>query len=389
MPRNRAIKRSSRATSQEELVHESDISSAEDQLPIDSSGNESTTTKKQDVEVEMAKITITDEDGVSDVDNHSHGGKIDSSNATTAQKKPAFKDTKPKRKPATDIVSDDSEAEGKSPKKVAATSKHNKPTAKKPATKVKETEATDNESSSVFDTKNELSIRDAISAKGNKKRGSTSRDDEIVRKKAKFSANAYKPDSYDTLNKDDRLLFDLKTQHPDWQWKEIQVHFNSATETSSETTINTLKKRWPRVKAAGTEIEHGDIQRMCVYKQGVEAKIEKKRQDLKLQFERDKSVMLKKIRGEMWKEIADSVVQNGGKNYEPTVLQDKHELYQRLGRIDGKDNYLAWKEENDNQRRAIEHSVGEDADDKDNADGKDKEASDEDDEAIDMDNEEG
>ncbi|KAB8298142.1 hypothetical protein EYC80_001898 [Monilinia laxa] len=349
--------RPSCATSQEELVDQSDISSAEDQSSMSSSVKKPTPTptKKENVEVKMAKITITDEDvddsGVSDIDNHSHEGKINSNNATTSQKKPVFKGTKPKTKPVTDICSDDAEDEGKSPKKVAATSKHKKPTTKKSATKklatkVKEPETSDNESSSVLDTTNELPIKDAIPDKSNKKRASTSRDDEIVRKRAKFPANSYKPDSYDTLNKDDQLLFDLKTKHPDWQWKEIQVQFNLASQTSSETTTNKLKKN------AG--------------------------QELRLQ-----GLKLSMVTGEMWEEIAESVAQNGGKKYEPTVLQDKHEVYQRLGRIDEKGDYLAWTEEDENQRKATEHSDdGEDTDDKEN------EVSDEDEEVIDMDNDE-
>ncbi|KAF7947773.1 hypothetical protein EAE96_008852 [Botrytis aclada] len=298
----------------------------------------------------MAKVsTIKEYEDDSDVDNPGHEDAFSSSEAG-----PTHGKTLSEAKPVTNAEdggddNDDGEEEEDTKetvtKKPAATPKSKSSTTKKLNAKVKEeAEPSEDVSPDVSDADTKKA---APTTQSKKKRAATTSPDGGARKKTKLPANAYNPDCYAQLNREDKLLFDLKTKNPEAPWKELIVQFNLEIQGKPELKLDALRKRWPRVKAAATEIEHVDIQKMCISKQNMEDQLEKTRDELLAKFEKEKEAVLRKFKTEMWTEIAKNVGQNGGNEYEPAVLQRKYELYKRQGRIDDNDKYLAWTEEDE------------------------------------------
>ncbi|ESZ95884.1 hypothetical protein SBOR_3697 [Sclerotinia borealis F-4128] len=336
---------SSRATSQD-LEDQSDVSSSENSASTVSSANKPATSKKQKLNImKKAKVTLTDkDDNTSDVDELGQDDKLNSPKPTTTHKQSTPKATKSKSKPVADGENDDAEAEENPTKKLAAVSKSKPSTVKKAAATNKRSPVVSDDTPTVSDAENEKPLKNAASAKPNKKRARTSTNDGL-RKKPKLPTNAYIPDSYESLNKADKTLFDLKTQNPSHTWKEIAVQYNLVLQTMPETTTNALEKRWARVNAAGTEIEHDDIQKMCVYKR-----------DMENEIEREKDRVLRKFKDNEWMKIAEYVARNGGKDYDPDVLQRKYGIYKRHGRIDENDNYTEWTKEEEEETKIRKHS---------------------------------
>ncbi|KAF7869629.1 hypothetical protein EAF04_004413 [Stromatinia cepivora] len=322
MPNTRAENGSSRAPSQEDSMDRSDISSSKNSSPVKSSANKPAAPKKQKASDKMAKPTVTDKDDNALDEDPGHEHRLSSPKATITHKKPASKVA-----PVGEVDSDDVEAE-------------ERPTKKHPAAKAKKNaEAPDNVTPTVSEADDaESTEKPAPTSKPRKRRAAIPTSDG-ARKKAKLPANAYTPDSYDEAT-----------------WKELVEEFNLEIPSDPKVTTDALRKRWPRVKAAATEIEHGDIQKMCIYKQDMEVQLETTREELLAKFERDKEAILRKFKADMWTEIAKYVGRNGGNQYEPATLQRKYGVYQRQGRIDTNDKYLAWTDQDEKERKARERS---------------------------------
>lgn len=214
----------------------------------------------------MTKISTVDkDDDASDDDNPDHEDGISSPKASTTHGRISFKVN-----PVTndenggdhdDSNNDDEEdaedVEETITKKPAAASKSKSSTNKKLHTKIIEKaepseDATPNVSDA--DTKKTAPI-----SQSKKRRAAATSANGGARKKAKLPANAYNPDCYAQLNREDKLLFDLKTKNPEASWKKLIVRFNLEIQGKPELKIDALRMRWPRVKAAATEIEHSDV----------------------------------------------------------------------------------------------------------------------------------
>ncbi|KAJ8060605.1 hypothetical protein OCU04_010916 [Sclerotinia nivalis] len=306
----------------------------------------------------MAKVTVTDKDDNALDEDPGHEHKLNSQKATITHKKSASK-TAPVAEVDSDNDSNYAEPEERPTKKpvTASKSKPKSPVTKKPAAKAKKNAAAPDNVTPVFSDAEdaESTAKPAPTFKPRKRRAAVPTDNG-ARKKAKLPANAYTPDSYESLNKEDKLLFDLKTQSPEATWKELVEEFNLEIQSCPKVNPDALRKRWPRVKAAATEVAHGDIQKMCVYKQDMEVQLETTREELLAKFERDKEAILRKFKADMWTKIAKYVGQDGGNQYEPATLQRKYGVYQRQGRIDTNDKYLAWTDQDEKERKARERS---------------------------------
>ncbi|TGO65757.1 hypothetical protein BCON_0001g00730 [Botryotinia convoluta] len=344
-----------RPTTHEVLVDQSDTPSPKKPSPSKTS-KKTATPKKQKTADKITKVPTVDKDeDASDVDILGHEDELSSPEAGTTHGK-----TLSKAKTVTkdedggddnnDDDDDDEDAKETVTKKPAAAPKSKSSTIKKLNVKAKgEAEPSDDVTPNVSDA----DIKKAAPITQSKKRRATATSTNGgARKKAKLPANAYNPDCYAQLNREDKLLFDLKTKNPEAPWKELIVQFNLEIQGKPELKADALRMRWPRVKAAATEIEHADIQKMCISKQDMEDQLENTRDELLAKFEREREAVLRKFKTEMWTEIAKNVGQNGGNEYEPAILQRKYELYKRQGRIDDNDKYLAWTEEDENSVKA-------------------------------------
>lgn len=303
-----------------------------------------------------AKVTVTDQDDNTLDEDTGHEHKLNSRKVTDIHKKPV---SKTGRISEVDSDSDNNEPEKKPTKKpvAASKSKSKSPKTKKPIAKAKKNaEIRDNVALTVSNTKDSESIGKPAPAPKPRKRPAAIPANDGARKKARLPPNAYTPDSYESLNKEDKLLFDLKTRSSDATWRDLVEEFNLKLQGNPRVNLDALRMRWPRVKAAATEIAHGDIQKMCVYKQDMEVQLETTREELLAKFERDKEAILRKFKADMWTEIAKYVAQDGGNQYEPATLQRKYGVYQRQGRIDKNDNYIDWTEKDENERTAKERS---------------------------------
>ncbi|CCD52632.1 hypothetical protein BofuT4_P000790.1 [Botrytis cinerea T4] len=350
-----------RPTTHEVLVGRSNTSSPIKSSSSNSSKHKTATSKKQKTVGKMTKISTVDkDDDASDVDNPGHEDEISSPKAGTTHGKISSKAT-----PVTndenggdddDFNGDDEEdakdVEETVTKKPAAAFKSKSSTNKKPDTKIIEKAGPSEDATpKISDV---VTKKTAPIPQSKKRSAAAISTNGGARKKAKLPANAYNPDCYAQLNREDKLLFDLKTKNPEASWKELIVQFNLEIQGKPELKTDTLRKRWPRVKAAATEIEHIDIQKMCISKQDMEVEQENMRDELLAKFVREREAVLRKFKTEMWTEIAKNVGQNGGNEYEPATLQRKYELYKRQGRIDDNDKYLAWTEEDENRVNAEE-----------------------------------
>ncbi|KAF7903416.1 uncharacterized protein EAF01_006465 [Botrytis porri] len=328
-----------RPTTHEVLVDGSDTSSPKKSSSSKSSKNKTVTPKKQKTADKMTKVPTVDKDeDASDVDNPGHEDELSSSEAGATHGKTLSKAktvTNDEDSGEDNDNDDDDEEDAKETvtKKPAAAPKSKSSTTKKLNVKFKE-EAEPSEGAppnvSDADTK-----KAALVAKSKKRPAAAISTTAGARKKAKLPANAYNPECYADLNREDKLLFDLRSESPEASWKELVIQFNLEIQGDPELKPDALRKRWPRVKAAATEIKHGDIQKMCIFKQDMEDQLENMRDELLAKFEREKEAVLRKFKTEMWTEIA--------KNYE---------LYKRQGRIDDNDKYLAWTEEDENSVKA-------------------------------------
>ncbi|THV51928.1 hypothetical protein BGAL_0094g00070 [Botrytis galanthina] len=342
-----------RPTTHEVLVDRLDTPSPKKSSSNKSSKNKNATPKKQKTADKMTKFTTVDKDEVaSDVDDPDHEIGLSSSEAGTTHGKNISKaKVVTKNEDGGDDDDDEEEdAEEIVTRKPVAAPKSKPSTTNKLNIKIEEKakpsdEATPNVTGA--DTKETAPI-----VQSKKRRAAATSTNGGARKKTKLPANAYNPDCYAQLNREDKLLFDLKTKNPEAPWKELIVQFNLEIQGKPEIKADALRMRWPRVKAAATEIEHGDIQKMCISKQDMEDQLENTRDELLAKFEREREAVLRKFKTEMWTEIAKNVGQNGGNEYEPAILQRKYELYKRQGRIDDNDKYLAWTEEDENSVKA-------------------------------------
>ncbi|TEY85791.1 hypothetical protein BOTCAL_0012g00480 [Botryotinia calthae] len=321
-----------RPTTHEVLVGRSNNPSPIKSSPRKSSKHKTTTSKKQKTVDKMTKVSTVDkDDDASDVDNPGHEDEISSPKAGTTHGRissEANPVTNDEDGGGDDDSNDDDEENAEDveetvTKKPAAASKSKSSTNKKLDIKIIEKaepseDATPNVSDA--DTKKAAAI-----PRSKKRRAAATSTNSGARKKAK----------------EDKLLFDLKTKNPEASWKELIVQFNLEIQGKPELKTDALRKRWPRVKAAATEIEHSDIQKMCISKQDMEVEQEKMRDELLAKFEREREAVLRKFRTEMWTEIAKK-----------TTLQRKYELYKRQGRIDDNDRYLAWTEKDENRVNA-------------------------------------
>ncbi|TGO68710.1 hypothetical protein BOTNAR_0021g00490 [Botryotinia narcissicola] len=343
-----------RPATHEVLVDGLDTPSPQKSSPNKSSKNKNTTPKKQKTADKMTKVpTIEKNEDASDVENPGHENGLSSSEVGTTYGKTISKTkTVTKDEDDGDDNDDDDEedAKGTITKKPAVAPKSKPSTTKSLNAKVKEeTEPSEDASPNLSDADTKKA---APVAKSKKRPSAAISTAAGARKKAKLPANAYNPECYADLNREDKLLFDLKSESPEASWKELVVQFNLEIQGNPELKSDALRKRWPRVKAAATEIKHGDIQKMCISKQDMEVQLENTRDELLAKFEREREAVLRKFKTEMWTEIAKNVGQNGGNEYEPAILQRKYELYKRQGRIDDNDRYLAWTEEDENSVEA-------------------------------------
>lgn len=215
--------------------------------------------KKQKAHVEMGKVALDagDDFDISDEDNHDQKDKPSSRKTINIPEQSTSKAMKVKEEPVTDDESDDAEAEQKATTKTAVVSKVKSSTTKKSAPKVKkDADVSDDTTPTVSDAEDEKPFKKAVPTVQPRKRHAPTTTKGGVVKKARLAASA---DSYDSLNKEDKLLFDIKTENPYATWKEVVAQFNLELQSESETSVNAIKKRWRKVEAAGTEIEHGDV----------------------------------------------------------------------------------------------------------------------------------
>ncbi|KAF5872548.1 uncharacterized protein Bfra_005909 [Botrytis fragariae] len=368
-----------RPTTHEVLVDGLDTPSPKRSSPSKSSKNKTATPKKQKTADKMIKVpTVYKDEDASDDDNPGHENELSSPKAGTTHGKTlsTAKSVTNNKDGGDHNNDDDDDAEEIVTKKPAAAPKSKSSTTNKLNVNLEEKakqsdEVTPNVSDA--DTK-----KAAPTTQSRKRRAAATSTNGGARKKAKLPANAYNPDCYTQLNREDKLLFDLKTNNPEAPWKELIVQFNLEMQGKPELKADALRMRWPRVKAAATEIEHADIQKMCISKQDMEDQLENTRDELLAKFEREREAVLRKFKTEMWTEIAKNVGQNGGNDYEPAVLQRKYELYKRQGRIDDNDKYLAWTEEDENSVKAeAQDNEEEDANKEEDDDNEDDEEDDE------------
>ncbi|KAF7904842.1 hypothetical protein BELL_0256g00070 [Botrytis elliptica] len=339
-----------RPTTHEVLVDGLDTPSPKKSLPSKSSKNKNAAQKKQKTADKMTKVTTVEKDeDDSDVDNPGHENEVISSEAGTTHGKTLSKAKTVTKDEDGGEEEEEEDAEEIVTKKPAAAPKSKSSSTHKLDIKIKEKAKPSDE---VTPNISDADTKKAATTIQSKKRRAATSTNGGARKKAKLPANAYNPDCYAQLNREDKLLFDLKTKNPEAPWKELIVQFNLEIQGKPELKADALRMRWPRVKAAATEIEHGDIQKMCISKQDMEDQLENTRDELLAKFEREREAVLRKFKTEMWTEIAKNVGQNGGNEYEPAILQRKYELYKRQGRIDDNDKYLAWTEEDENGVKA-------------------------------------
>ncbi|TGO41928.1 hypothetical protein BHYA_0014g00110 [Botrytis hyacinthi] len=365
-----------RPTTHEVLVDGLETPSTQKLSPNKSSKNKITTPKKHKTADKMTKVpTIDKNEDASDVDNPGHENELSSSEVGTTHGKALSKAknvTKDEDGGDDNDDDDEEDAKGTVTKKPAAAPKSKPSTTKNLNSKVKEeAEPSEDASPNVSDADTK---KVAPVAKSKKRPAAAISTTVGARKKAKLPANAYNPECYADLNKEDKLLFDLKSESPEASWKELVVQFNLEIRGNPELKSDALRKRWPRVKAAATEIKHGDIQKMCISKQDMEDQLENTRDELLAKFEREREAVLRKFKTEMWTEIAKNVGKNGGNEYEPAILQRKYELYKRQGRIDDNDKYLAWTEEDENSVKAEAQDDEEEDDDEENDDDDEEES---------------
>ncbi|CAD6448673.1 f3f79a54-22b5-4e16-9c5e-3a6ae34b98e8 [Sclerotinia trifoliorum] len=356
MPNSSAESSSWRATSQEDSSDRSDVYSSRNSSPAKSLATKPVTAKKQKLSEKTAKFTATDKGGNALDEDIGQERKLNSSKATIIQKKPVSKTATVAE---VDSDSDGGEPEERPIKKPVAASKSKSKSAitKNTAAKAKKNaEVRGNATLTVSDAKDaESTGKPAPTSKLRKRRAAIPTNDG-ARKRARLPQNTYTPDSYEGLNKEDKLLFDLKTRSPEATWRDLVEEFNLKLQSNPRVNLDALRMRWPRVKAAATEIAHGDIQKMCVYKQDMEVQLETTREELLAKFERDKEAILRKFKADMWTEIAKYVAQDGGNQYEPATLQRKYGFYQRQGRIDENDKYVAWMDQDEKGRKAKKRS---------------------------------
>lgn len=211
----------------------------------------------------MTKVSTLDKDEVaSDVDDPGHQIGLSSSEAGTTHGKNISKAKVVTKNEDGGDDDDEEDAEEIVAKKPVAAPKSKPSTTNKLNIKIEEKakpsdEATPNVSDA--DTKKTAPI-----AQSKKRRAAATSTNGGARKKTKLPANAYNPDCYAQLNREDKLLFDLKTKNPEAPWKELIVQFNLEIQGKPELKADALRMRWPRVKAAATEIEHGDVRQLSV-----------------------------------------------------------------------------------------------------------------------------